>query len=76
MSARGAHIHNGRWRGLFRIADAPPTDDRAASPQARPPYWLLWSTGAVAFVLAAVAFVLWGLTGAATLLDMIVAFCT
>jgi hypothetical protein len=40
------------------------------------PYWLLWSTGAVAVVLGVIAFVLWGLNGAATLSDMIVALCT
>ena len=51
------------------------------SPGAEPspantPYWLLWSTGIVAFVLCIVAFVLWGTNGASTLFDMIVAFCT
>ena len=40
------------------------------------PYWLLWSTGVVAFVLCMVAFVLWGITGTRTLFDMIVALCT
>ena len=40
------------------------------------PYWLLWSTGIVAFVLCIAAFVLWGINGANTLFDMIVAFCT
>jgi hypothetical protein len=40
------------------------------------PYWLLWSTGIVAFVLSIVAFVLWGINGASTLFDMIVALCT
>ena len=39
------------------------------------PYWLLWSTGIVAFVLCIVAFVLWGINGASTLFDMIVALC-
>ena len=49
------------------------------APNRRPqntPYWLLWSTGIVAFVLCIVAFVLWGFGGASTLFDMIVAFCT
>jgi hypothetical protein len=45
-------------------------------PQPRTPYWLLWSTGIVAVVLCAVAFVLWGINGTATLFDMIVALCT
>jgi hypothetical protein len=40
------------------------------------PYWLLWSTGIVAFVLCIAAFVLWGFVGASTLFDMIVVFCT
>ncbi|MGB8071469.1 MAG: hypothetical protein WCF55_01230 [Pseudolabrys sp.] len=39
------------------------------------PYLLLWSTGAVAFVLCMAAFVLWGTTGMRTLFDMIVALC-
>jgi hypothetical protein len=40
------------------------------------PYRLLWSTGAVAALLGIVAFMLWGLNGAGTLFDMMVAFCT
>jgi hypothetical protein len=44
--------------------------------EADTPYWLLWSTSAVAFVLGVIAFVLWGLNGAGTLFDMIVALCT
>src|SRR5262245_41137127 len=40
------------------------------------PYFVLWSTGVVAFVLGMVAFVLWGITGPGTLFDMIVALCT
>jgi len=40
------------------------------------PYWLLWSTGIVAVVLSIVAFLLWGINGASTLFDMIVALCT
>lgn len=43
---------------------------------AKTPYALLWSTGIVALVLSAVAFVLWGTSGASTLFDMIVALCT
>lgn len=40
------------------------------------PYFLLWSTGVIAFVLSMVAFMFWGITGATTLFDMIVALCT
>ena len=46
-----------------------------ASP-ANTPYWLLWSTGIIASVLCIAAFVLWGINGAGTLFDMIVALCT
>jgi hypothetical protein len=46
------------------------------TPQANTPYWLLWSTGIAAVVLGAVAFVLWGINGASTLFDMIVALCS
>ena len=50
---------------------------RSAEPSpADTPYRLLWSTGIVAFVLCAVAFVLWSINGAGTLFDMIVALCT
>jgi hypothetical protein len=37
---------------------------------------LLWSTGIVAFILGIVAFVLWGINGAGTLFDMMVALCS
>jgi len=40
------------------------------------PYFLLWATGVVAFVLCAVSFVLWGIAGTPTLFDAIVALCT
>jgi hypothetical protein len=46
------------------------------SPIADPSYRLLWSAGIAAFVLGLAAFVLWGLSGAGTLFDMIAAFCT
>ncbi len=50
------------------------------SPAAQPlpantPYRLLWSTGIIAFVLCIVAFMLWGINGAGTLFDMMVALC-
>jgi hypothetical protein len=49
----------------------------AAEPSpAKTPHRLLWSTGLVAGVLGIVAFVLWGMNGAGTLFDMMVAFCT
>ena len=40
------------------------------------PYRLLWSTGLVALLLCAIAFVLWGINGTATLVDMVTALCT
>ena len=49
----------------------------AAEPSpADTPYRLLWSTGIVAVVLSIVAFVLWGINGAGTLFDMMVALCS
>jgi hypothetical protein len=39
------------------------------------PYWLLWSTAIIALAIGAVAFLLWGVNGASTLFDMILAFC-
>ena len=47
----------------------------AGNPAADPPYRLLWSVAIAAFVLSIAAFVLWGLNGAATLFDLIAAFC-
>ena len=35
------------------------------------PHRLLWSTGVIALLLCVVAFVLWGINGTATLLDMV-----
>jgi hypothetical protein len=67
---------NGRFSRLFRTMPAGQVAPRAESPPQNTPYWLLWSTGIVAFVLCMVAFVLWGFGGASTLFDMIVAFCT
>jgi hypothetical protein len=40
-----------------------------------PPRRLLWSVGVAAFVLGIVAFVLWGISGAGTLFDMMAALC-
>jgi hypothetical protein len=61
------------WR--CSSADAAPVG-HAESLTASTPYWLLWSTGVAAFVLGALAFILWGTGSAGTVFDMIVAFCT
>jgi hypothetical protein len=53
----------------------PPQAGRDAADPAPVPRGLLWSTGAIAFVLAAAAFLLWGRNGAAWILDVIVAWC-
>ena len=76
MSINGTRTRSGRVARLVRNARAQPTSLVAEPPSANPPYWLLCSTGIVAFVLCIVAFVLWGINGASTLFDMIVAFCT
>ncbi len=52
------------------------TPAKVLTSDAKTPYWLLWSTGIVAFVIGAAAFVLWGVNGVGTLFDMIVALCT
>jgi hypothetical protein len=76
MSAIRTRIRNGRIAWLVRSARAAPIRQDAEPTATNTPYWLLWSTGIVAFVLCIVAFVLWGIGGAGTLFDMIVAFCT
>jgi hypothetical protein len=76
MSTIGAHIRNGRLAWLARCTHAGQISPGAEPPPANTPYWVLWSTGIVAVVLCIVAFVLWGINGANTLFDMIVAFCT
>jgi hypothetical protein len=48
----------------------------ADASSARTPYRLLWSTAIIAGVLGIIAFVLWGINGPVTLLDMLVALCT
>ena len=75
MNAIGTHGRNGRVVRLFRSTPAEATGPGVAS-SAATPYWLLWSTGIIAFVLCVGAFILWGVHGASTLFDMIVAFCT
>ena len=76
MSTNGTRIRSGRIARLVRNMRAEQTSPAAEPPSANPPYWLLWSTGIVTLVLCIVAFVLWGINGASTLFDMIVAFCT
>jgi hypothetical protein len=76
MSTIGTRIRNGRIARLLRSTQAEAISPGAEPSPANTPYWLLWSTGIVAFVLCVVAFVLWGINGANTLFDMIVAFCT
>lgn len=39
-------------------------------------YWLIWPTLGGAVVLATAAFLLWGLNGASTLFEMVMAWCT
>ena len=68
-----------RHRRVTPVVPDMPAEGRnpAAEPTpAKTPYRLLWSTGIVAGVLGIVAFVLWGMKGAGTLFDMMVAFCT
>jgi hypothetical protein len=76
MSAIGARIRDGRVARLARSTRAEQISPAAEPSPADTPYRLLWSTGIVAFVLGVAAFVLWGLTGASTLFDLIAAFCT
>jgi hypothetical protein len=76
MSTNGTHIPSDRVARLVQDTRAEQTSPAAEPPPAKAPYWLLWSTGIVAFLLCIVAFVFWGINGASTLFDMIVAFCT
>jgi hypothetical protein len=76
MSTNGTPTPSGRDARLVRDTRAEQTSPAAEPPPAKAPYWLLWSTGIVAFFLCIVAVVFWGINGASTLFDMIVAFCT
>lgn len=76
MTTIGTRIRNGCVARLVRNTRAEQISPAAESSPANTPRWLLWSTGIVAFVLSIVAFVLWGINGAGTLFDMIVALCT
>jgi hypothetical protein len=57
------------------IIRSPSGSTRDEAPHADTPYRLLWCSGIIAFVLCISAFFLWGISGAGTLFDMIVAFC-
>jgi len=76
MSPIGNCIRNGRVARRVRNARAEEIGPTAEPSHANTPYWLLWLTGTVAFVLCIVAFVLWGINGASTLFDVMVALCT
>ena len=75
MSATGARIREGRVARFARNTRAEQVSSSAERSPAHTPYRLLWSTGIVALVLGAAAFMLWGLNGASTLFDLIAAFC-
>ena len=76
MSTAGARTRSRRVARLGRNTRAEQIAPAAKSSPANTPYRLLWSTGIIAFVLGIVAFVLWGINGAGTLFDMMVALCT
>jgi hypothetical protein len=57
------------------IIRSPGGSTRDEALHADTPYRLLWSSGIIAFVLSAIAFLLWGISGTGTLFDMIVALC-
>ena len=76
MNAIGTRIRNGHLARFFRRSRAEEIGFVTEVSPADTPYWLLWSTGIVASVLCIAAFVLWGVNGASTLFDMIVALCT
>jgi hypothetical protein len=76
MSTTGTRTRNGRVARLVRNARGEQIGRAAKPSSANTPYRLLWSTGIIAFILGIVAFVLWGLNGAGTLFDMMVALCT
>ena len=76
MSTIGTRIRDGRVARLARNTGAEQISPVAEPSPASTPCRLLWSTGIVAFALCVAAFVLWGINGASTLFDMIVALCT
>jgi len=76
MSMVGRRIRNSRIVWPLRNMRAEQISPAAEPSPGNTPYWLLWSTGIATLVLCFVAFVLWGINGASTLFDMIVALCT
>jgi hypothetical protein len=76
MSTAGARTQSSLVARLVRDVCGEQIGRAAESSPTNTPYWLLWSTGIIAFVLGIVAFVLWGINGAGTLFDMMVALCT
>ena len=76
MSGIGERFRDGRVARHGRKARAEQKNPAAEQSHTSTPYRLLWSTGIVALMLCIVAFVLWGINGASTLFDMIVALCT
>jgi hypothetical protein len=77
MSIIGAPIREAQAARLVRNLRPVQVDPAAKSKSpTNTPYLLLWSTGIIALVLCILAFVLWGINGASTLFDMVVALCT
>jgi hypothetical protein len=76
MSTSGRRVRYSRDVPLVRITGAERINPATEPSPANTPYWLLWSTGVIAFVLGIFAFALWGVNGASTLFDMMVALCT
>jgi hypothetical protein len=76
MSPIGHSIRQGRVARRVRNARTEAIGPAAAPSHAGTSYWLLWLTGTIAFVLCILAFALWGINGASTLFDVMVALCT
>jgi|GEM_PF-862981 len=76
MSTAGARTRSGRVARLVPNTRAEQIGPATKSSSTNTSYRLLWSTGIIAFVLCILAFVLWGINGASTLFDMMVALCT
>lgn len=72
MSAVGAPLRNDN--GSVPLSDRCTKVDK--SPPRDPPHRLLWSTGGIVILLSLAAFAYWGLYGAGTLFDLVVALCT
>jgi hypothetical protein len=76
MSTIGTRVRHDRAAQLAGNNTPAARIDRTAElPPAVTPYRLMWSMAILALVLSLTAFALWGLNGAATLLDLIAAFC-